>query len=399
MPSALKKIQSPDQEKQPSLNISRPKTEVSIDVALKKIGVLTKTSPLRIMRDFTTLAFGPGRVSFRDYVRLRLFDETHYSGCDRRSVVGQRRNRELVSNANYRHDWMGLFTDKIASSSYLAAYGLPTIPIMAIYTIVRTGASSRLVSNPNELRGFLTNEDNYPLFGKPTEGCQSLGSIGLQRYIAKTDSVETVSGELLPLGNLISDVVTHYADGYLFQKFVSPHPAIRAVCGNRLATVRIVTMAAEAAPKLFRACWKIPAGQNAADNYWRPGNLLAQIDIKTGKVVRSVSGVGLDLIQHTHHPDTHTPIVGIDVPDWQKLADIALEGAKLMRHMPLIGWDMASVSGEPVIVEMNEMPDFFLNQLVDGKGILDSEFMNFVKIQKEKAENRIKEVKREVRQL
>ena len=57
-------------------------------------------------------------------------------------------------------------------------------------------------------------------------------------------------------------------------------------------------------PKIIRACWKIPAGVNMADNYWRAGNLLAQIDMHSGRVLRVSSGAGLDVRCHDAHPDT-----------------------------------------------------------------------------------------------
>jgi hypothetical protein len=48
---------------------------------------------------------------------------------------------------------------------------------------------------------------------------------------------------------------------------------------------------------------------------------------------------------------------------------------------------------------MNHNPDFFLNQLADGRGILDAEFDKFVDEQKRKAAERVKMLKREARQL
>ena len=38
--------------------------------------------------------------------------------------------------------------------------------------------------------------------------------------------------------------------------------------------------------------WKIPAPHNIADNFWRPGNLLAALDRHTGEVKRVTTNVG-----------------------------------------------------------------------------------------------------------
>ena len=63
------------------------------------------------------------------------------------------------------------------------------------------------------------------------------------------------------------------------------------------------------------------------------------------------------------------------------MKQIALSGATLMRHIPLIGWDIAPSENGPIIVEMNEAPDFFMVQFADRKGILDEEFRSFMAFQ------------------
>jgi hypothetical protein len=248
---------------------------------------------------------------------------------------------------------------------------------------LKTGAAN-LACNEQQLHNILTDVANYPMFGKPAEGLQSLGSVGLQRYLPQKKSVETRDGRVIALDAFIDSLRTHYSTGYLFQKFVSPHVAIRALCGDRLATVRIITLTSDAGPKVFRACWKIPAGANTADNYWRKGNLLAKIDIAQGQVLRVLSGSGLYLVEHNRHPDTDAPLIGFQIPHWQRMRDIVIEAARLMQHVPLIGWDVTALDEGPVIVEMNEHTDFFLPQLADGRGILEPELTDFMAAQQRK---------------
>ncbi len=366
----------------PVIDVARPETAHKIEPTLMKIVAASGMSPLKVMRDYLSLAFGPGRVSFEDYEALRLFDGAFWAGADRRQVAGHRRNAAINRMVNFRFDWWGMLDNKIATGSYLAAYGLPIIPTVAVYCDkLKTGAGY-VASDEDELRAILTEEANYPMFGKPAEGLQSLGSIGLQRYLPHEGMVETCEGRLIALDTLVDQVRAHYRTGYLFQEFVSPHAGIRALCGNRLATVRMVTLATEAGPKLFRACWKIPAGANIADNYWRRGNLLAKVDLAQGKVERALSGSGLDLVQHETHPDSGAALVGFQIPHWQRMIDTVTEAARLIQHVPMIGWDVAACDQGPVIVEMNERPDFFLPQLADGRGMLEPELVDFLAVQK-----------------
>ncbi len=383
-PAALRKTVEPERE-DALVDIARPQVAQSIDNALLKMVTETKASPLKIMRDYVGLAFGPGKVSFKDYTQLRLFDEAFWVGADRRAVVGVHRNVELHQQINFRHEWWGLLDNKIAMASYLSAYGFPTIPTLAVYAENLGTSAAHVVRNAQELRRVLTDEAHYPMFGKPTEGLQSLGSVGLKRYAAASQCLETADGRVVALDAFVADITHHYAGGYLLQKFVTPHAAIRALCGDRLPTIRVVTLNTGSDPKVFRACWKIPAGANVADNYWRSGNLLAQLDIAQGKVLRVLSGSGLGLTHHTQHPDTGIAMIGFEIPHWSAIVSTVIEGARLMQHVPLIGWDVTALDNGPVIVEMNERPDFLLPQLADARGVLDAELTDFLAVQKRKA--------------
>ncbi|SDN52969.1 hypothetical protein SAMN05216360_10924 [Methylobacterium phyllostachyos] len=81
-------------------------------------------------------------------------------------------------------------------------------------------------------------------------------------------------------------------------------------------------------------------GINAAANDWRGGNLLGQID-RDGMPGCMVSTCAR-----------------------------AREGARPMRHAPLIGWDIACTAEGAVIVEMNGTPDVLLVQRADRIGVL-----------------------------
>ena len=248
---------------------------------------------------------------------------------------------------------------------------------------VRTGGM--ILPDRAALKALLARSELYPLFGKPAEGFQSLGTIGLKNLSADAASIEKSGGGVLDVDAFIEDIATHYDAGYVFQPMLRPHEKIAALCGQKLACVRLITGLTEDGPKVLRGCWKIPVGENVADNYWRSGNLLAGLDLASGKVRRVVSGSGLDLAQWRVHPDSAVDLVGFEHPEWAGMVALALDGARLMRHVPLIGWDLACSEKGPVIVEMNESPDFFLPQLADERGMLDDEFRKFEQFQAGKA--------------
>lgn len=381
-----------------ALDVSHEAEAPSLAGQMVQIRQASGLSPTAIAATFARLARGPGKVSFQDFIRLRLFDREVTSAAAPSEFVGQRRNRDICVTVNYRHDWYGLMSDKVALSAYLASYGLPTIPIAAIYAPA-VGGAPPVLSDRQALESFLTALGNFPLFGKPVEGFQSLGSIALRRWHAAEGQLETMDGRRIPLTQFVSEIEEHYRSGYVFQPLKSPHGRVGELCGQRLASVRILTALTETGPRVIRACWKIPAGGNLADNYWRPGNLLAQIDLDSGKVLRVTSGAGLNMTVHEQHPDSGRPLIGFGLPSWDEMKRLALQGARVMRHMPLIGWDIAPAESGPVIVEMNETPDFFLVQFADRRGILDAEFRAFMDFQAKNAALHVKEMKAAIAKL
>jgi hypothetical protein len=294
-------------------------SQMSMAECMQRAAQQTGAPPMQLTREYSRLAFGPGKISFEDYIKYRLFDDAWLQGAEKADFIGARRNRDLVIDINYRHDWHGLLTNKLVSTSYLATYGLPVIAPLGIYAPGLTVASGDLLRTRDELRAFLLDESRYPLFGKPVESFQSLGALALLGCDAASGELIAVGKRRLKVDETLDDIEKHYGAGYLFQKMVKPHRDLIPRIGERLATVRILTIATPDGPKAFRAGWKIPAAGNVADNFWRPGNMLAGLDFETGRVERVTSGVGFEMTDVTHHPDTGAELIGLVAPEWERM--------------------------------------------------------------------------------
>jgi hypothetical protein len=381
------------------LDVARPVAKTSQEQVLRAIFEQTGVKPGALIGAIAKLSYGPGKVSFNDFVRLRLFDREFLGGASPEAFVGQRRNMQITDAVNFQREWYGVLRNKVAAAGYLTDHGLPTIPIAAVYVAGLMTQRKSVLGDRQALEQFLLAKENYPLFGKPVLGLQSLGAIGLKNLDPARRELERMDGGVVRLDDLAAEIEASYGSGYVFQRLIAPHPAIAKLCGPRLATVRLVTMLTEDGPKIFRAAWKIPAGANTADNYWRGGNILAQLDADTGVAGRAMSGVGLGVAEHTQHPDTGAAIAGFAHPQWDAMRDLALNGAGLLRSVPLIGWDIACTPQGPVIVEMNESPDFGLIQLSERRGVLDDAFNAFVAFQKVEAARHHVEIKAQQQQL
>jgi hypothetical protein len=343
----------------------------------------------RLLLELAKASFGPGRLSYDEFIGLRLFDDAWVAGADITRFVGLDAERRMWMAANNNSEWWGLMRNKLAVTTLLGGYGFPVIPTLALYSDSISMRGFPIFRDPAALARFLRASQDYPLFGKPMDSQRSLGSIGLDAYVPRTDCV--IAGERsIPVADFAAAVAEHYRGGYIFQRRVSPHAGVATVVGDRLATVRAITILTEEGPQLLRALWKVPACGNVADNFWRSGNLLATLDLESGRVIRAVRGTGLTLEEVTHHPDTGSPLVGFEVPNWSQVVGTAKEAASTLPEVPLIGWDMAAVDGGALIVEPNFTPDFFMTQLADRRGMLDAPFTAFLEARKTAA----KQVKR-----
>lgn len=364
-----------------SIDVTRPPKPPARLAALRRAAAEQGLALPGLLAQWLALRLRRG-LSLEEYLGLRLYDRHYYGAADRSAFVGVRGARRILLRANYRFDLYGLIDNKIACDFLLAAQGLPVMPTVALYRRAGGRPSPFLLRSEADLRAFLCDAGQYPLFGKPLGGRQSLGSVSIDRYDAARDACVTFDGRELALDVFLRDIARHYATGYLFQKRVSPHPAVRALCGDRLATVRVLTVATAQGPRIWRAAWKIPAGGNAADNFWRVGNLLARLDIAGGTIEGAVRATRTGFEEASRHPDTGAPLIGAGVPNWPLLLDLARDGARVMEDLPLLGWDIAPVEGGALIVEVNQIPDFRLHQIADRRGILDRDLANFLRDRK-----------------
>ena len=389
--------EDPDPESRQTVVLVKAKDRAKTDlVALMSSLARESDRPLgAILKDHVVTSFGRSKLSFDEFLALRLFDAKRYAGVDLRSFVGLRAMRGIWGVANFRLEFLDVIRNKITMTAMLEAHGFPSIPIDAFFCLVAGRESTKCLRSRSALKAYLTTRAPYPLFGKPMHGLQSLGSARLLACDASAGVLRFRDGSERAVDAFVSDIAAHYADGYCFQRHVSPHPDTLAICGDRLATVRIVTLMRSDGPIVWRACEKLPAGENVADNYWRVGNLLVELDVVTGRRGRATSGVGFSLQEHERHPDSGGAVTGTMVPNWTATRELALEAARAFKDTALIGWDIAPVEGGALVVEGNATPDLFLPQLSERRGALDHAFQDFLKERDRLAKTWKRQVRRE----
>ncbi len=345
------------------------RSEPPMMASLARMAEQSGAPPTRLLGEFAALALGPGRLTFTDYVRLRLYDDAFWSGADKKTVIGERRNRDVCQAIN-QHRGGGMIANRLAAQAYLGAFGFPVPGVSAIFAKGVASPGPGLLRGRGELRQFLSAGGVYPLIAGPIDGVADR-----QKTIIGFDQVsqmlEFEGGGRLALDSYIDDVCE--CERFLFQHAPAPHPSLGGFAGARLAPVSLVTLTTDDEPRLLRAAWRIPV-DDGAGRRTRRGDLCARLDIRSGAVLRVTRGVGLDLEEVIRHPTTGARLIGATVPGWQSLRATAIEAARATRPLALIGWEIAPCAAGPMIIVACETPDLSLGQLVDRRGLLDAEF-------------------------
>ena len=95
---------------------------------------------------------------------------------------------------------------------------------------------------------------------------------------------------------------------YLLQTFIRNHPLIQAF-SPYVATVRLVNLVKPDSVVTPFAVLKIPSSSSIADNYWREGNLIADVEFESGVIRRAIRGKGSNMEEI---------VVSGSVPEWRR---------------------------------------------------------------------------------
>ncbi|PIW26053.1 MAG: hypothetical protein COW30_16900, partial [Rhodospirillales bacterium CG15_BIG_FIL_POST_REV_8_21_14_020_66_15] len=256
---------------------------------------------MALLADIWRLARGPGRISPQEYMYYRLWD-TALDAAAKARFVGKR-TQTAIHHACNQSAWYTLAHDKLIFQAAATGLGLPVPKLRAIYHPTRIAGPLPQARDAEGLKDLLVNGLTGPLFAKPIDGMYSIGALAIDR--AADGQGFVVNGHAVPADDLVRYLGFREDRGYLFQERLAPHPRIRALIGDRLPTMRVLVLVdAKGRGEPVSAVVKLPAGDQTADNYWRPDNLLGALEMETGTVKRAVNGWGHRLTSVEIHPDT-----------------------------------------------------------------------------------------------
>lgn len=353
----------------PPINAAPVAANTIVDIA-KRHGV----SPLRQLREMAALRFARGKLDGHEYYTTGAFrpgqtmeQKKEYVGHASSFAVNEACSPLKLTEIR------SFIRDKVAYSELLHQYGLPATETQAVLSPARFFGRIPTLRNGEDAKAFLRNDARYPLFAKPVEGRESVGSVRIDSIGADGRELHLGNGKVVPLDAFVAEIVADYPEGYIFQTAVHQHPDLTAITGPVIGTMRYITLWDGDWPRLLYAVWKIPSPRAMSDNYWQKGSMAGQLDRETGKLLRVRRGMAHQIEELTHHPVSGVSFDGLTFPHWKEIERVACDAHAMFPEMGLIGWDMAVGPDGPVIIEANDNPFHNLYQITHDRGVRNPE--------------------------
>jgi alpha-L-glutamate ligase-like protein len=274
-----------------------------------------------------------------------------------RGVLGiNRRNGIFVLPNNPRRHYPRV-DDKLLTKQLAEGAGLPTPPTLGV------------ISYHHELRRLPQLLDGFTDFVlKPARGAQGNGIVVITGV--ENDRYRKSSGALLAfehirqhISSMISGVFSLRGDwdSCIIETRVVLEPKFDPITRFGIPDVRVIVY--RGLP--IMAMCRLPTTVSDGRANLHQGAIGAGIDIGSGVVVHAA----FHNYSVTHHIDTNQPIVGFEIPAWDRLLPLAVRAAEIS-GLGYIGVDVViDAALGPVLLELNARPGLSI-QVANNEGLL-----------------------------
>lgn len=152
------------------------------------------------------------------------------------------------------------------------------------------------------------------------------------------------------------------------EELIVQHHELATFCDTSVNTVRLVTILDDDEIHYMYSVLRMGTG-GLIDGY-EGGGIFAPIDVTSGKICRD--GLDLDSNIYEVHPVTKRPINNFQIPNWDKVLELAELAARRLTGVHMVGWDIAVTENGASLIEGNSESNYQFAQLpyiAEGKGV------------------------------
>jgi alpha-L-glutamate ligase-like protein len=138
------------------------------------------------------------------------------------------------------------------------------------------------------------------------------------------------------------------ADRAFVERRIEPHPLLRELWADGLSDIRVITLNCRPLISMLR----VPTRRSEGRANLHQGAVGLAVNLATGRTFRAWHG-GAWI---ERHPETGLALIGVQIPEWEKVLDVARRAA---RSVPLkyLGVDLVlDENASPIVLELNARP-------------------------------------------
>ena len=213
---------------------------------------------------------------------------------------------------------------------------------------------------------------------------------GMGNHVYIIDKVEQTDGHLVyttidnqrltneVIDELLETVVGNLR-GILVQERLQIHPSLSKITGNGLSSFRIYTLNYKHGKSRALAAFIRFGIKEKKTDHSHNGGIYAPVELENGVVQKGLC-ISENNEWQSEHPATGKTFEGLEIPDWNRLMDLATKTADKCPDLKWVGWDLMLTSDGPRLIEGNVGDnDFKSAQLLFNGFITNGIFDEWIK--------------------
>lgn len=294
----------------------------------------TGYSPLRLIISYEICKYFHG-ASYEHFVTFRMFDDNNHKRGQYLTITRCQKMESILHKNASKADIVAI------ENKYQFNTGFSEF--------IRRDWLYLPKSTQDDIRQFALRNPRFL-----AKDCRSTQGKGVRMFELNEDTIEDFIQE-----NKNRDCI--------LEAFITQHPEMSKPNPTSVNTLRITT--AKYNDKLvILGCVLRCGGANAFVDNFHNGGIAYPVDLESGIVVYPGKGYMGERVFY-HHPSTNFPMLGFQIPYWDKVIDGIQRIAMIPKNLGLIGWDVAVTEEGIDFIEANMgLPSPTLLQLY-GPGV------------------------------
>lgn len=331
-----------------------------------------------VLLEALSLRMAPGHLGFAEYLYYNLH-LTDLSPADKRCFAGAFAAdalKDVVADERARF----LCRDKLTTYALLRGHGLPFPPVRAVYRS-RRPSSTTCLHTAAELMDYLRDPKNLPVYLKPSWG--SHGEQNALLVACEGDVVTLGDGSRVALVDFVGRLDSGRTLGWILQEPMRAHPDLEALTGtDKVSSIRLCSVHDGQDVHPYLAILKVNRGDRDNDDFIHGtlGNAAAAIDVRTGRLMRTVSGTPGQEVVNPLHPKTQREITGFQIPMWEEVLTLVHDAHRALPTMICPHWDIAVTDRGVRIIEINSFGSLGFIQRAHRHGFMTERLVEWLRL-------------------